>query len=99
MAFSEKMVQAVWEKGRIVIGHPADQWRQDKCGAWIGRAQYGDQNSTYGWEIDPIGPGGSDDLANLRPLQWLNGADKSDGRLQCNIVASGLDNKDKNNRI
>jgi hypothetical protein len=94
MAFSEEMVQAVWEKGRTVTGQNANQWKQDECGVWIGRAQYGDRNSEYGWETDHINPTGSDDLSNLRPLQWQNNTDKSDGRLKCKVTAAGMDNVD-----
>ena len=38
------------------------------------------RGSIYGWEIDHIKPkkdGGSDDLSNLRPLQWEANLDTS----------------------
>ncbi len=38
------------------------------------------------------GEDGPDTLSNLRPLQWQNNVDKSDGRLRCNVTASGKDN-------
>lgn len=95
MAWTDEMIQAVWEKGHVVQGNDPARWRKDDCGAWIGRAEYGDRKSQYGWEIDHISPGGSDALGNLRTLQWKNNTDKSDGRLKCNVTASGKDNVDK----
>lgn len=92
MAWTEETIQKVWEKGKIVSGNDPGVWRKDECGAWIGRKHYGDRHSQYGWEVDHISPGGSDSLSNLRPLQWQNNTDKSDGRLKCNVTAN-----DKNN--
>lgn len=94
MSFSDEMIQKVWEKGKIIGDNDPTTWRQDECGAWIGRVYYGNRNSEYGWEIDHISPGGSDALSNLRPLQWKNNTDKSDGRLKCNVVANGTHNQD-----
>lgn len=91
-SWSEEMIQKVWEKGKEVSNNNANEWRKDDCGAWIARNKYGDRNSQYGWEIDHISPGGPDKIDNLRPLQWENNVDKSDGRLKCNIVASGQNN-------
>ena len=38
--------------------------------------------------VDHISPGGKTVLSNLRPLQWRNNVDKSNGRLKGKIVAS-----------
>lgn len=87
--FNESVIQAVWEKGTIVPGVDPRFRRMDQCGAWIDRNRHGDrsdQNNT-GWEVDHISPGGSDDLSNLRPLQWYNNVTKSDGRLTCPVKA------------
>jgi len=94
MAFDNETIQKVWEKGQIVSNNDPNVWRQDACGAWIGRAFHGDRGSQFGWEIDHILPGGPDVLLNLRPLQWRNNTDKSDGRLKCNVIADGIRNKD-----
>jgi hypothetical protein len=88
----DALVQKVWEKGKVVSGVDSARWRKDDCNAWIGRAEYGDRNSPYGWEIDHISPGGPDALSNLRPLQWENNVAKSDGRLGCVVTSSGNKN-------
>ncbi|KKQ77219.1 MAG: hypothetical protein UT00_C0017G0006 [Parcubacteria group bacterium GW2011_GWA1_38_7] len=90
--FNEDTIQRVWEKGLVVPGYDSSQYRKDACGAWIQRNMYGDRSrqDNYGWEIDHIKPesdGGTDDLSNLRPLQWYNNATKSDDRLTCPIKA------------
>jgi len=90
--FSDDIVQKVWEKGTIAIGIDSNHRRKDMCGALIDRNMYGDRSSqnNTGWEIDHIKPesdGGTDDLSNLRPLQWYNNATKSDGGLTCPIKA------------
>jgi 5-methylcytosine-specific restriction endonuclease McrA len=57
------------------------------------RADYGNINSQYGWEIDhivPVAKGGSDELYNLQPLQWQNNRHKGDDHPQwsCAIKAA-----------
>lgn len=96
MGFSEYIIQKVWEKGKVVPGNDPNVWRNDQCGAWIGRSYYGNRNSQYGWEIDhitPVSEGGGDELYNLRPLQWGNNVSKQNGRLTCSITASGVNNR------
>jgi hypothetical protein len=92
MSWSDDTIQRVWEKGQVVQGNNPGVWRQDECGAWIGKQYYGNRNSQYGWEIDHISPSGPDILSNLRPLQWENNVSKSDGRLGCCVTASGTTN-------
>lgn len=89
MSFSEYTIQKVWEKGFFIPGCDPNVCRKDKCGAPIRRYDHGNRNSRYGWEIDHIRPesqGGSDDLSNLRPLQWQNNASRQgDGYLTCPV--------------
>ena len=88
--FDDETIEAVWCKGRVVQGYGSDVWRKDnECGAWIKREEYGNRNSKYGWEIDHINPSGSDNVENLQPLQWENNVAKSDsqnGRWTCVVV-------------
>ena len=92
MSYSDERIQQVWEKGKITGGNSPDSWRKDECTAWIKREGYDNRDSKYGWEVDHIDPNGSDELSNLRPLQWENNVDKSDGRLKCNITSCRKDN-------
>jgi hypothetical protein len=78
--FSEQTIEVVWRKGRIIPGYNPDLYRKDICGAVMKRNEYGNRNSDYGWEIDHVNPNGSDDLSNLRPLQWENNVEKTDSR-------------------
>lgn len=95
----EETILKVWNKGKIDSNNDSKIWRKDEQNAWIKFSEYGNVNSetNYGWEIDHIvaqDNGGSDNLSNLRPLQWKNNRLKSDGRLkQSNkITAEGTKN-------
>ena len=93
--FSDETRQKVWEKGTIVPDNDPAVWRKDHCGAWINRYLYGSRNSEYGWEIDHItleSDGGSDNLSNLRPLQWENNASRQEKYWSCKITSSGVHN-------
>lgn len=66
--------EKVWRKGEIIAGEDPAKWRRDAMGSRIRRDAYYEA-SIHGWEIDhvmPVSAGGSDNLTNLRPLQWEN---------------------------
>lgn len=82
-SFNPLTIQLVWNKARIAPGFDPNVRRIDACGAFIDRAKYGDTASrtNNGWEIDhivPVSRGGSDEPANLQPLQWSNNREKGD---------------------
>lgn len=63
----------VWRKGHPIKDYDPNRWRRDDFGRAMKYSEYGNRNSDYGWEIDHIKPkadGGSDDLGNLRPLNY-----------------------------
>lgn len=84
----------VWANGTKVGSNDPNNFRKDRCGAWIQWSEYDNRDSptNFGWEIDHIDPNGGDALTNLQPLQWKNNVDKSDGRLKCNVTSSGTKN-------
>ena len=95
MAFTMEQIDAVWTMGQIVKGSDPGSWRKDECNAWIKYSDYGKHNSQYGWEINHIISGeheGSENLTNLRPLQWENNVLKSSGKPDCVVTSSGTTN-------
>ena len=69
----DETVLAVWEKGQIIPDYDPNVWRWDAFGNVMSFAEYGNRDSTHGWEVDhirPLAAGGGNNLANLRPLNW-----------------------------
>lgn len=93
--WTEEEIQNVWEKGTVESGYDKDKFRKDLCGAWIVRDKHGDRDNISGWEIDHItavSKDGTDNLSNLRPLQWENNAARGDGRLKIVVTSAGNNN-------
>ena len=103
MKYSNDIVWKVWAKGEIFAGNDPVFWRKDQCGAWIFRGHFMRKDSEYGWVIDhikPISEGGTNDILNLRPMQWDNTARKSDGSIECHVTSAGVHNdKPQENKI
>ena len=79
----KETIDKVWSKGTPIPGKDSDTWRQDQCSTPMKKDDYGNRDSKTGWEIDHISPSDNDNLSNLRPLQWENNVNKSDGKLKC----------------
>lgn len=87
MKYSEQLIQQVWENGRAFGEIDAGLWRQDECGAWISRADYGNTDSDFGWKIVNITAGEPDIPENLRPFHHRNGHDLIKHQGKCHVTA------------
>jgi 5-methylcytosine-specific restriction endonuclease McrA len=79
--FAQTTVGSVWRKGREIQGYDASVWCSDICGKPMKFSDYGNTSSEHGWEVDhikPVAKGGTDELANLQPLQWDDNRRKGD---------------------
>jgi hypothetical protein len=82
-----KLIEAVWRQGRAVpLADPA-QWRQDACGAWMRREQFGHEDAEFAWKLVNVSAGGPDTAENLRPFHRGNAYDVASGRSHCAIAA------------
>jgi 5-methylcytosine-specific restriction endonuclease McrA len=95
--YSEKQINDVWESAIIVIEYSKNEWRKDYAGAWINKNQYGNHDSSHGWDIDhakPLAKDGADNISNWVPLQWENNLKKSDNypNFQTGISSEGNKN-------
>lgn len=89
MAYSDEIVQRVWEKARGMPDRDPNEWRQDECGAWIHREQYGSDSETaeFAWKIENVTPGNPGDLEDLRPFHRDNGFDRAQRMPRCHVTA------------
>ena len=85
--FSEGTISRVWQKGRASRDHDAGEWRQDECGAWMRRSQYGDAHAEFGWKIESVAAGAADDVDSLRPFHIANEYNVAAGRAHCRVTA------------
>lgn len=84
MKYSEQLIQQVWKKGRASGGIDSNVWREDECGAWIRRTDYGKTDSEFGRKILNVTPGTPE---NLRPFHLLNGYDLSTRQARRHVMA------------
>jgi hypothetical protein len=98
-AFSSSLVQLIWEKAEPIAGLDPRYVRKDLCGAIIRRECFGECSTplSEGWVIDhikPVSKGGTDDYANLQPLQWENNLHKGEAHpsWDCLVSVSGATN-------
>lgn len=79
--FSTAVKKRVWGKASFIDGHPEDIWRRDEFGNVMNWQEFGNHNCERGWEIDHINPvsnGGTDNIHNLRPVNWKVNVEKGD---------------------
>lgn len=87
MMLSDKMIKDVWEKARGMPDRDADEWRQDRCGAWLHWQQYNNMKSEYGWKILGVKPGSRHKLENLQPFHCGNDFDIGNDKPLCRVTA------------
>ena len=80
MSYTKKELDEIWAKGNLHSGSGDNATCFDDYGNEIRRGSHG-KMTNKGWEVDHILPkanGGSDDISNLRPLQWEANRVKAD---------------------
>ncbi len=87
MDFSEQLIQQVWEKARANGDVDVNEWREDECGAWIRRTDFGKTDSDFAWRIVNVSAGGPDTVDNLRPLHIENAYDIANGKPKRRVTA------------
>jgi hypothetical protein len=87
MDWKEESIEGVWQHGRVMPDADPAVWRQDACGAWIRRGQFGDSHSEFGWKIEKVAGGAPDTLENLRPFHWRNHFDIAGNKSHCQVKA------------
>ena len=86
MSFERDQIETAWEHGRTVAEADPAVWRQDACGAWIRREQFGREGSEFGWKIENVAPGPGD-VPVLRPCHYRNRFDPANRKPHCMIKA------------
>lgn len=77
---------ATWLHGRVVAGEDGATWRQDSCGAWIHREQFGHE-SEFGWKAVNVAPGADRTEPEFRPFHWRNDYDAANRKPHCRVTA------------
>ena len=87
MDFKPDQIEGAWEQGRTVAEADPAVWRQDACGAWIRRDQFGRDGSEFGWKIENVAAGGPAAMPVLRPFHCRNRFDPANRKPHCMIKA------------
>lgn len=83
----ERIVDQVWQHGRVIPDADAAVWRQDACGAWMMRDHFGRFDSEFGWKIEKVAPAPEHKTGLLRPFNWRNDYDIARRQAQCASTA------------
>ena len=74
----KKHKDAIWEKGRVIVGQDRNVLRKDALGKVMRYEEYNDKDALYGWEFEHISrEGGSADVSKIRPIA-INGSQQPD---------------------
>jgi hypothetical protein len=87
MNASVDQIESAWEHGRTVAEADPAVWRQDACGAWIRRDQFGRESSEFGWKIENLAAGAPESAPMLRPFHCRNRFDAANRKPHCMIKA------------
>jgi hypothetical protein len=91
VSFTQEQINQVWERARAFGTRDMAHWRQDECGAWISREQYGNATAEFGWKIENVSAGGDDSIGNLRAFHRGNHFDRRTARPHCKVTADRED--------
>jgi hypothetical protein len=82
-----ELIDAVWQRGRVVPEADEMHWRQDACGAWMRRDHFGRGDSEFGWKAEKISTGEAATADTMRPFNVHNHYDIANGRPHCRMTA------------
>lgn len=89
MTFDNEEIKLIWDRAEKVTGIASNIYRKDECGAWIAYNEFGNANSSFGWQIDFSKYKHMDkdnELDDLIPLHCQNYRSKADGKLVCTVT-------------
>ena len=71
MTMLEDLKRAAWARTNPVSGQ-VNSWeiRKDCLGNLVRYADFGNRHSPFGWELDTLGKGPSNDPSDLQALHW-----------------------------